>query len=323
MALAVFCLCGCGDDGDITDPDDNGDDVSYRSEMRDFVEGISASSKSTNPAFVVIPQNGNELFTSDGNDDGPVVADYLAAIDGIGREDLLYGYDTDNGPTPVSERDWMIAFLDIAENNGVEALVTDYCWSQSFVNDSYTQNGSKGYISFAADHRELDNVPVYPAAPHNENAFDISSLSDAQNFLYLINSGQFGSKADLLSTIAATNYDLIIIDLFHSGMALTPTEITALKSKNNGGSRLVIAYMSIGEAEDYRYYWQPGWQPGNPTWLRRENPEWPGNFKVRYWEKEWQDIIYGNDSSYLKKILDAGFDGVYLDLIEAYEHFED
>jgi len=56
--------------------------------------------------------------------------------------------------------------------------------------------------------------------------------------------------------------------------------------------------------------------------LEEENPNWEGNYKVRYWEPEWQDIIYGNDSSYLKKILDAGFDGVYLDIIDAFEYFE-
>ena len=34
--------------------------------------------------------------------------------------------------------------------------------------------------------------------------------------------------------------------------------------------------------------------------------------------KDWQEIIYGNDDSYAKKIIDAGFNGVYLDNIEAY-----
>ncbi|HEC89701.1 MAG TPA: hypothetical protein ENI44_03860, partial [Thermoplasmatales archaeon] len=54
----------------------------------------------------------------------------------------------------------------------------------------------------------------------------------------------------------------------------------------------------------------------------RENPNWPGCYKVKYWYPEWQSIIYGNNDSYLKKILDAGFDGVYLDVIDAFEYFE-
>ena len=44
--------------------------------------------------------------------------------------------------------------------------------------------------------------------------------------------------------------------MYHNGIAFTFNEIIALKTKKNGGQRLVIAYMSIGEAEDYRFYWQ-------------------------------------------------------------------
>ncbi|MFQ5795846.1 MAG: endo alpha-1,4 polygalactosaminidase [Candidatus Bipolaricaulia bacterium] len=98
--------------------------------------------------------------------------------------------------------------------------------------------------------------------------------------------------------------------------------MASLKTKANGGSRLVIAYMSIGEAEDYRYYWQAEWKPNPPSWLAEENPDWPGNYKVRYWDRNWQNVIYESNDSYLKKILDAGFDGVYLDIIDAFEYFE-
>jgi len=84
-----------------------------------------------------------------------------------------------------------------------------------------------------------------------------------------------------------------------------------------------LAYISIGEAENYRYYWQSQWNNDPPIWLDEENPDWHGNFKVRYWEPEWQNIIYGNNQSYLKKVLDAGFDGAYLDIIDAFEFFED
>ena len=85
---------------------------------------------------------------------------------------------------------------------------------------------------------------------------------------------------------------------------------------------MVVCYMSIGEAEDYRYYWQNSWQTDRPEWLDRENPDWEGNYKVKYWYPAWQNIIFGNDESYTKRILDAGFDGAYLDLIDAFEYYE-
>jgi len=46
-------------------------------------------------------------------------------------------------------------------------------------------------------------------------------------------------------------------------------------------------------------------------------------YKVQYRKKNWQNIIYGKDNSYLNKILDTGFDGVYLDIIDAFEYLED
>ena len=112
------------------------------------------------------------------------------------------------------------------------------------------------------------------------------------------------------------------MDYFFNDEEFTALDIITLKTKNNSGTRLVISYMSIGEAENYRYYWKDDWKNNPPNWLEHENPNWEGNYKVRYWHKEWQSIIYGNDNSYLKKIIDAGFDGVYLDIIDAFEYFE-
>ncbi|MCK4234947.1 endo alpha-1,4 polygalactosaminidase [candidate division WOR-3 bacterium] len=318
LIIACILISGCPKN-DI-DGQENGRD--YRQDMRNFIQGISGYAKGISSNFTIIPQNGQELLTENGEETGNPDLEYINSIDGVGREDLFYGYDNDNELTPLSERDYMIAFLDIAKNNGVEVLVTDYCWTQSYVDDSYEYNVTKGYISFAAYHRDLDNIPSYPVYPYNVNTSNISHLSETKNFLYLINPGEFTDKDSFLSALNKTDYDILIIDLFYDDNELTPAELASLKLKNNGSTRLVIAYMSIGEAEDYRYYWQTGWETNPPEWLGEENPDWPGNYKVRYWFSDWQDIIYGNDDSYLKKILNAGFDGVYLDIIDAFEYFE-
>jgi len=303
-----------------TDPEDERD---YRQEMRDFVQGISAYAKGINSNFLIIPQNGHNLLTLDGEKDGELAQQYLAAIDGVGREELFYGYENDNTPTLELDKNEMIAFMDIAESNSVQVLVTDYCWTESFMLDSYQKNEAKGYISFAADHRDLDNIPSYPQSPHNVNSTNIASLDTAKNFLYLINPGEFATKNEFIEAIKDTDYDLALIDLFdNDNESLLSEDVSSLKLKKNGASRLTIAYMSIGEAEDYRYYWQSEWETGSPEWLLEENPNWEGNYKVRYWDENWQKIIFGNDDSYLKKIIDASFDGVYLDIIDAFEYFE-
>ncbi len=297
-------------------------DINYRQEMRNFVQGISNYAKQIKSAFIVIPQNGHTLLTENGEATGPLSQSYIEAIDGIGREDLFYGYEEDNKPTSESERNSMIAFMDLAETNGIEVLVTDYCWTQSFVDSSYAMSEARGYISFAADKRELNDVPTYPVVPHNVNSKGITSLKNAKNFLYLINPSLYSTKETYLNAVRNTDYDVVIIDLFYNDEELNADDVVFLKIKKNGADRLAIAYMSIGEAESYRYYWKKEWATNPPSWLAGENPDWPGNYKVRYWDKDWQRIIYGNDSSYLKKIIDAGFDGVYLDIIDAYEYFE-
>jgi len=315
LISAILFIGACKKSNDLPDLD-------FRQEMRNFVKGISQYGKSINPGFIIIQQNRQELVSANGEGTGTPASDYLAAIDGLGREDLFYGYNNDNEATPAEDRDYIIDFLDLAQNNGKKILSIDYCSTPSFMDNSYSQNEAKGYISFAADHRELDNIPAYPAQPFQVNADSIQNLGEAKNFLYLINPVNFLTKQDYIDAVTATNYDALVMDLFFNDEEFSASEINALKQKANGGTRLVICYMSIGEAEDYRYYWQSSWSNNTPSWLDEENPNWEGNYKVRYWEQDWKNVIYGNDASYLKKILDAEFDGVYLDIIDAFEYYE-
>jgi cysteinyl-tRNA synthetase len=299
------------------------ENINYRQEMRKFVQAISTNAKSQSPGFIVIPQNGLALLM----DGDTTNANYISAIDGVGREELFYGYNNnDNTATPVTDEtiNWL-TLCKTALTSNKQVLVTDYCTSEGAINDSYSKNFAEGFISFAATHRELDNIPSYPSEPFAINNSIISSLGDAKSFLYIIShSDEFADKQSFLNALAATKYDVIIMDAFFNDKeAYTSTEINSLKAKANGGARKVIAYMSIGEAETYRYYWNTEWEKLQPNWLLGENPQWAGNFKVKYWDKNWQNIIYGSANSYLQLIVNSGFDGVYLDIVEAYEYFED
>lgn len=297
--------------------------IDYKKEMRDFVVGISTYSKSFQPGFIIIPQNGVELVTVTGDEDGTPHYEYINAIDGNGQEDLLYGYDKDDKPTREREQIYLKTFLNISIESGNTILVTDYCSTHSYMDDSYAKNNADGFVSFSANHRELDNIPSYPGPIYSENNNQITTLSQVQNFLYLINPEKFTTKEDFINAVTSTNYDLLIMDLFFKdGTAFTSLEVEQLKHKGNDGKRLVICYMSIGEAEDYRYYWLSDWNNNKPFWFEKENPDWEGNFKVQYWNEDWQAIIYGHNNSYLDMILDAQFDGVYLDIIDGFEYFE-
>ena len=245
ISLLVLFL-GCNS----TDPSLVG--VNFREEMRSFVREISIYAKDVNPNFVVIPQNGIELVSINGEEDGAAANMYLSNIDAVGQEDLFYGYNADNQKSPTNESDYLVAFLNIAKTNGKAILVTDYCSDPSKMDDSYTLNKQRQYVSFAAPDRELRVVPSYPPAPRDTNDIDIANINQATNFLYLINPENFGSKQAFSDAVANTDYDVILMDAFFDEEIWTAQEIIALKTKANGGKRLVISYMSIGEAEDYR-----------------------------------------------------------------------
>jgi cysteinyl-tRNA synthetase, unknown class len=296
--------------------------INFREEMRTFVGEISIYARNLDPNFIIIPQNGVELVTLNGNENGPAATMYLSNIDAVGQEDLYYGFEADNKKSPPSESDYLVAFLNVVRDNGKAVLVTDYCSDPSKMDDSYLLNKAKQYISYAAPDRELRVIPIYPPAPRDSNERNINRINDADNFLYLINPEKFDSKQAFIDAIAATNYDVIIMDAFFNGQIWQPQEVAALKTKANGGARLVLSYMSIGEAEDYRYYWQPEYSTNAPEWLSGANPDWPGNYKVKYWLASWKAIIYGNNEAYLDKLLEAGFDGAYLDIIDGYAYFE-
>ncbi|PIE98753.1 MAG: hypothetical protein CR988_01930 [Treponema sp.] len=298
------------------------EDIDFRQEMRDFVIGISDYSKSIKKDFFIIPQNGIEIIIKDSETKKPCKK-YLSAIDGNGQEDLFYGYVRMNSATRKKQTAYLKDYLDISKNAGNVILAIDYCYSKSKINKSYAENASLGYVSFAADKKRLNNIPLFPSPIYRENKVAVKKLSEVKNFLYLINPSGYESKDEFIDAVTATNYDLLIMDLFfYDDILFTSDEVNRLRKKKNGGERLVIAYMSIGEAEDYRYYWKDEWNKEKPGWLDAENRNWAGNYKVKYWDKDWQKIIFGNDNSYLKKILDAGFDGVYLDIIDAFDYYE-
>jgi len=120
-----------------------------------------------------------------------------------------------------------------------------------------------------------------------------------------------------LSEVEASTNDVMVIDYSKSGddeSAFSVEEIASLQASG----KIVLAYLSIGEAEDYRFYWKDKWNSKKPAFIEEENPDWAGNYKVKYWYKAWWKKAL---RPYLDKIMAAGFDGVYLDIIDGYYYF--
>lgn len=277
--------------------------------MQEFVINTSKYARSIKPGFIIVPQNGAELAFNKLNPDAGFNTAYMDAIDGFGIEELFF-----NGKSKVDQyRLQMLRQLKAKK----KIMVSEFITQEDATNSIIQKNKDEDFISFIRNANN-EGYRDIPTAITNENTNDIAKLCDAKNYLYLINSSNYKTRFYYLKAIAETNFDVVIMDLFFHTKPFTPEEIKQLQTKANGGKRLVLCYLNIGSAENFRYYWNGNWIIGDPSWIKKKYEGYDDEFYVEFWNPEWQKIMYGNTDSYLKKILDAGFDGAYLDNVEAY-----
>ena len=167
-------------------------------------------------------------------------------------------------------------------------------------------------------------------APSLAFAKDLSPAQQRAQLMDGVKSWGYQLQRLDIPALAASPFDLLVIDhapdrVESVELLFRRNELEPLKVKPNGSRRLLLAYVSIGEAERYRYYWDENWLAGSscPSWLGPVNPQWVGNYPVEYWQPAWQSIIFGQTDSYLDRVLAAGFDGIYLDRADVYEQFKD
>lgn len=148
--------------------------------------------------------------------------------------------------------------------------------------------------------------------------------SPPASFAYVLQADSLNpNKAAAVSELAACKRDWLVLDRsYNSESPWERTDLDAIRNAQEG--RKILAYLSIGEAEDYRSYWRKEWG-GNghltasaPSWLGIENPDWKGNYRVKYWHPEWQSLLLAA----IDDVMAQGFDGVYLDIVDGFQTFE-
>lgn len=123
-------------------------------------------------------------------------------------------------------------------------------------------------------------------------------------------------RAGAVQYLADSSRDLLVLDAAFTGGeggAWTRAELDAVRGTDP--TRRIVSYLSIAEAEDYRDYFA---SLAGSDLLLAENRDWPGNYKVRFWRDAWQRIILARAQAQLEQ----GFDGLYLDIVDAYQYFE-
>lgn len=181
------------------------------------------------------------------------------------------------------------------------------------------------------------SVPAAVATPitasHAQTAAKVSvqpsqptamPLSSVHTFSYVL-ADLAGSPQ--ISEMAQSSYDMLIVDPNATYKGNADFNMKGMVAQLHAGDpgRVVLAYLDIGEAATDRTYWQPGWKAptkrhhGSPSFILERDPfGWNGSYPVAYWTRAWQNLFLG-PNGIVKRVMQAGFDGVFLDWVGAYQ----
>lgn len=410
------------------DPDDVSA-IGRARKMQALIMEIAIKAKSRNANFQVVPQDTLQFAHIDGNVKNSYDQNVLNLLDGWGIEDFsettvtrlanlskvgIKGTANTNGSTVQV----------VAENQKI-AAENNILWHPRLSAEVYQSPGigNAGYTpiySPSANSYNIINDPIPAGVASTLNSNDVTRMSEAKNYLYMISTGKYSNWPDwetnpskrldistnagylvpfkggrfqptgpaevvaqaiadhgtewdffwvakgytqnegrkaYIEELANSKWDAFYLDAHAGGGALTKEEVEMLKQKPQGGRRQVLAYLSIGTTELYRWYADPvmvkpeprsflhgvvedgTFIPARQRFSKDSIPNWmlwsayAGQYADEatpiWWHPEWRDIIVRGGSPYkspnydhslfadgrssIDKIVDMGFDGVYLD----------
>jgi cysteinyl-tRNA synthetase len=187
-------------------------------------------------------------------------------------------------------------------------------------------------------------IPLLYNDSEGESVKQPLDLDEVQYWAYQL---QEISEPGSVPALEASHYDMLVLEPtrtdWSSDDRLFDTKAMVTRLKNSAASddlhrKLVIAYIDIGEAEDWRWYWTwstdwdcvPPIPEDWPDYILSCDPDgWSGNYPLAYWDARWKDIIiygenqdsspHGDYNSVIDEVIKSGFDGIYLDWVEAFE----
>ena len=158
----------------------------------------------------------------------------------------------------------------------------------------------------AADGAPTGDQPTASQQPERQQPGS-EPLESSRSWVYQLD----GYPDGRLDALAAAPQELAVIDLARDGTTyFTAEDVAGLRDSG----KTVLAYLSIGTIETYRP------EDADVRELRLNNwPDWPDEYFVRYWDEDWWSIVV---QPRIDQALAAGFDGVYLDTLLAYEEID-
>ncbi|CAA7620229.1 conserved exported hypothetical protein [Candidatus Terasakiella magnetica] len=208
--------------------------------------------------------------------------------------------------------------IDAMRSEGRSVLTVESCETKAEMEAAYRGAARDRVTAYVKQgNGPLDDAPrVHPS---RENPAEVLGVGTARNLLPILRSDRFATKGKFITALENTNYDIVVVDVAHRGGDLiVKSDVQKLKYKNLGARRLVLAVMPIGRAFDWRWYWQKGWDVGNPPFLYAYDDD-PGTFITDIGSGDWKGVL----AKYLTGIIDLGFDGVMFDDVGTYLWFEE
>jgi len=279
--------------------------IDYKQEMLNLMK----EAREATGDGLVIGNGGIEIYF----DDETVNKEKLALVDGVLVESLYYGGTGGYGDkTDEEESRYSEGLAKKISEAGRKVLLLEYTDKKEHLVDAKALAKENNFLVHFARTRELDKLPLgYSNIKSRDN--DIHKVKD---FGIILNPKNYDEKKKYVKDLSVNPNDLLIVDRAFGGIELLEKE--DIKEIKKNGKKL-IAYISLAEAENYRDYWEFIWNRRRPEWIESENPSWSGNFRVKYWQPEWKEIVMKQ----IKDSMEKGFDGVFLDVIDTYYYFQE
>ncbi|PPC79499.1 MAG: hypothetical protein CTY40_10880, partial [Hyphomicrobium sp.] len=131
-----------------------------RADMIAFVGEMAREARRNQPGFLVVAQNAEDLLDS---------ADYRASIDGLGKEDMLYGVQGTGNRNPPDMIAWSRERIDKLKRDGKKILVAEYLTSQDQIASASKEFATLGYVPVYPP-RALDGSDALRSAPSAERS---------------------------------------------------------------------------------------------------------------------------------------------------------
>ena len=116
-----------------------GDSKEMRDRMTSFIIKLTGYMRAKKPDVAILVQNAEELLDR---------SEYVAAIDGIAKEDLLYGITHREEPNKKDDVEWSSKLLKAAQSKGKKIFVIEYLTKANYISDAEKRLGDLGFVMY-------------------------------------------------------------------------------------------------------------------------------------------------------------------------------